>query len=82
MAWQFNCPEIGEGMMQAFRRKGSNTPSYQYRLLGLESEAEYELTDFDVLGTTKMTGRELMENGLLVHIPDQPGALVIKYKKI
>ena len=81
MAWQFNCPEIGEGMVQAFRRQDSDTPSYQYRLLGLEPDAEYELTNFDVPGTTKITGRELMENGLLVSIPDQPGAVVIKFSR-
>ncbi len=82
MAWQFNCPEIGEGMVQAFRRQGSDTQSYQYGLLGLEPDAEYELTNFDVPQTIKITGRELMENGLVVNIPDQPGAVVIKYKKI
>ena len=82
MAWQFNCPEIGEGMVQAFRRKGSDTQSYQYGLFGLEPDAEYELTNFDVPKTIKITGRELMENGLVVRIPGQPGAVVIKYKKI
>jgi hypothetical protein len=29
-----------------------------------------------------MTGSELIENGLVVNIPDRPGAVIITYKKV
>ena len=33
------------------------------------------------LGSTEMTGCELLENGLPIAITNQPGAVVIAYKK-
>jgi alpha-galactosidase len=80
-AWQFDRPDLGEGMVQAFRRKTCAIESAHYRLRGLESDAEYILTNLDVPGTTQMTGRALAEQGLTIAIKDQPGAVIITYKK-
>lgn len=45
--------------------------------------ARYALTDLDIHHQpTTHTGRELMEEGLAVNIPDQPGAVVLTYKKL
>jgi len=82
MAWQFNKPESGEGMVQAFRRTDSEVLARQLLLRGLEPDAQYELTNIDVPEKTKMTGQELMEKGLDVYIKDCPGAVVIAYKKV
>jgi alpha-galactosidase len=81
MAWQFACPEWGEGMVQAFRRGQSPEDSIRVKLQGLSADAVYELTNFDSSGTTESTGRELCKNGLLIAIKDRPGAAVISYKK-
>jgi alpha-galactosidase len=81
IAWQFNCPEKGEGMVQAFRRKDSIYKSSRCKLQGLEPDAVYTLRNLDSTGTTEMTGRELAESGLLITIKDQPGSAVITYKK-
>jgi alpha-galactosidase len=81
MAWQFDRPEIGEGFIQAFRREKNDAESAQIKLLGLEPNAVYSLTNFDVAGTTEMTGHELMDTGLPVAIKDKPGSAVIMYKK-
>jgi alpha-galactosidase len=80
IAWQFNRPELSEGLVQAFRRPGSDVSGCQFRLSGLEPDTQYELTNFDVPGKTMMTGRELMEKGLEVYIKDCPGAVVITYR--
>ena len=81
MAWQFDVPESGEGMVQAFRRPGNDSvASQRFKLRGLSPDTKYELTDFDDQVKTRISGRELMEKGLEVHINDQPGAKVIKYK--
>ncbi|MCL5098695.1 MAG: alpha-galactosidase [Candidatus Omnitrophica bacterium] len=80
IAWQFNSPEKGEGMVQAFRRPGA--PSFcQFQLRGLEPDTEYEWTNFDLPGTTKATGRELMEKGVEVYLNNRPNAVLIKYEK-
>jgi len=83
MAWQFDVPEKGEGMVQAFRRDESPFYGLRLKLQGLDAAAEYALTDLDVHHKPKeYTGRQLMEQGLSVDIPDQPGAVVITYKRL
>jgi len=46
-------------------------------LRGLDAAAQYEITNLDVQGTTKSSGKELMEKGLSVAIHQKPGAAVI-----
>jgi alpha-galactosidase len=81
IAWQFDRPENGEGVVQAFRRSQCQEASVRYRLRGLEPDAIYTLVDFDAPATTEMSGRELMESGLPVVIQDRPGASIITYQK-
>jgi len=82
IAWQFDEPEKGDGMVQAFRREKCPQASLRLKLHGLDSNATYTLTNFDISGTEKMTGQELMEKGLPVNIQEQPGSAIIMYKKI
>jgi alpha-galactosidase len=81
MAWQFDRPESGEGMVQAFRRAESPYESARFRLLGLDPDATYAVGDVDDAGAAEMTGRELLDAGLLVHVKSRPGAVVVTYKK-
>jgi alpha-galactosidase len=80
MAWQYDCPERGEGVVQAFRHAKSAEESLGARLQGLEPDAVYTLTNLDVPGTTEMTGHQLAE-GLPIVLKSKPGAAVILYKK-
>jgi alpha-galactosidase len=73
IAWQFNRPEQGDGVVQAFRRENCAEAVKTLRLSGLDPTAQYEVTNFDVEGTFKITGKELMEKGLTVEIKDKPG---------
>jgi len=83
MAWQFDAPETGEGMVQAFRRVDSSYLVSQYRLRSLIPGAKYETFYIDKPEVkTIMTGQELMEKGLKVAIDEQPGAVIILYKKV
>ena len=81
IAWQFDCPEKGEGVVQAFRREESCYESVRLRLHGLDPNALYTLTNFDALGTTEMTGSELLHAGLPIAIKEQPGAAIFTYRK-
>ncbi len=81
MAWQFDRPDLGEGMIQVFRRAESPYESARFRLGGLENDARYTLTNLDVEGTTEMTGRDLIEKGLLVSVTERPAAVIITYKR-
>jgi alpha-galactosidase len=81
IAWQFNRTELADGVVQAFRRAESVQESARLRLRGLEQDAVYTVTNLDVAGTTEMTGRELQDTGLPIVIKDQPGAVIITYRK-
>jgi alpha-galactosidase len=81
IAWQFDRPEIGEGFVQAFRRPESPFESARLHLRGLDPDAKYAVTDLDSNQPREMTGRELMDTGLLVTLPNKPAASVIIYHK-
>ncbi|MDE0298953.1 MAG: alpha-galactosidase [Candidatus Poribacteria bacterium] len=82
MAWQFDRPDLGEGIVQGFRRPECSTPEARFHLRGLEPDARYELKDFDVPVITAFTGCDLIKEGVTINIPDQPGAAVVRYTKI
>lgn len=80
-AWQFDRPDLAEGMVQAFRRKDSIYESIHAKLHGLDPNAIYTVSNLDLGDTIEMTGRMLLERGLPIAINDQPGAVIITYKK-
>jgi len=82
IGWQFNRPGQGDGVVQAFRRAENSDAARTLRLRGLDPAATYEITDFDAGGTTRLSGKELMEPGLKVAIPVKPGATVIVYGRV
>jgi alpha-galactosidase len=81
LAWQYDRPEAGAGVVQAFRRPESSETSVRFPLRGLVSGAEYELENFDG-GKETRTGRELMEQGLTVTLSEKPAAAVITYQRL
>lgn len=83
MAWQFDMSETGEGMVQAFRRLDSSYLECQYKVRGLVPGAKYETFYIDKPEVkTIITSQELMEKWLKVVIDEQPGAVIILYKKV
>jgi len=80
MAWQFDCPEKGAGMMQVFRRANSPFESARFQLKGLVPGARYTVKNLDVEGAVEMTGKELMEQGLPVILSNRPKAAIYKYE--
>jgi alpha-galactosidase len=82
IAWQFDRPEAGEGMVQVFRRAESIYTAAALRLKGLDSSAKYSVTDLDSGNTQELLGSALMEKGLPVTIETSPGAMVFTYKAV
>ncbi len=82
IAWQFHLPERNAGMLQAFRRNKSAVSAMTFPLNGLEPESHYQLHDLDKDAPTIISGRELLEKGLSIDIPNQPGAALIHYTKV
>jgi len=82
IGWQFDRPDLGQGMVQVFRRAESIYESARLPLRGLDPGASYTVTDLDSQSSERLSGRELMEKGLRVSIPGQPGAAVVTYRKV
>src|SRR5690606_9605214 len=77
LAWQFDRPEAGRGVIQAFRRDRAD-PVQRVKLRGLAAAARYRVTDVDDPDTVRtLTGEELMTVGLELTIQDQPGAAIL-----
>lgn len=81
IAWQFDLPEEGAGLVQAFRRQDSPYESARYKLKNLDEGAKYKVRNLDG-GEVVYTGKELAETGLDVKIDEKPGAVVFIYKKL
>jgi len=81
IAWQFNRPETGDGVIQAFRRAECREDEMIFRLKGLDPDASYEVTDFDGPGARRIVGSELLEKGLTVKVDDKPRAVVLVYER-
>ena len=69
IAWQFDRPDLGSGVVQAFRRPDSPYQVAQFRLKGLYPAARYVVTDLDKPNDpSTFTGRQLMDEGVKVQM--------------
>jgi alpha-galactosidase len=82
MAWQFDRPETGDGIIQAFRRPEAEADSARLKLGGLQPAAQYKFTSLDGDGSTVMDGRELMTNGFPLTIQQRPGVAIFVYHRV
>jgi len=82
IAWQFNRPERGDGMVQAFRRQKCVNGQLRLRLYGLDPNASYVVAAVGERDSRRLTGREMMQEGLDVVVPEQPGAAVMTYRRV
>ena len=81
MAWQFDRPEQGGGVVQAFRRAKSPHETARFKLCGLDAAANYEVENFDG-GKETRTGSELMGKGLAITATKAPAALIFVYRRL
>ncbi|HVN05069.1 MAG TPA: alpha-galactosidase [Bryobacteraceae bacterium] len=81
LAWQFDRPANGDGIVQAFRRPDSSFETARFRLRGLDPHARYTVTDIDAPGETVHMGSELLDDGMPVAIRNRPGAVILIYKR-
>ena len=74
IAWQFDRPELGGGMIAGLPARKEREAGRVFRLSGLIPSAKYQVTDLDGGPARKMTGNDLMRRGLSIEIKNQPGA--------
>jgi len=82
-AWQFDRPDTGTGLVQAFRRQDCAEETSRFRLRQLDPYARYTVTDLDQPDSPQeMAGDRLMQEGLVASIRDKPGAALFTYRRI
>lgn len=79
LGWQFHREDRGGGLIQAFRRPKAGAASIVLKLYGLKPQARYQVSNLDTQVDRLLSGRELMDQGLLVSLPAQPGAALLTY---
>ncbi|HWS01292.1 MAG TPA: alpha-galactosidase [Prolixibacteraceae bacterium] len=80
MGYQFNSPDKKAGIALLFRRDEAVENSFLVKLSGLESDSAYQFLLKDYGVTYQRSGRELMEDGIDIIIPNKPSSLLIQYK--
>jgi alpha-galactosidase len=81
VAYQMHRPDMGQGMLLAFRRAQSPFVTADFRIEGLEPEADYELQDADSGRLWRQSGRELQERGVRVTLETLPASCLVFYLK-
>ena len=80
--YQMNRPDLGEGFVMALRRPDSAFTAATVRLKGLNPAFRYTV---EVAGSGrrgKKTGKELMENGIAIELPQSPSGCLVFYKRV
>ena len=78
IAWQFHRPDLGEGVIQAFRRPEAATETLTVKLRGLDPQQRYEIANLDS-GKEVRTGEELMR-GFDITLREKPAATMLMLK--
>lgn len=80
-AMQFNRPGQNDGIIEVFRRENSPYETACFMLRGLDENADYLFSDADG-GECIVSGKELMENGFKINVPDKRKAKIYFYNTI
>jgi alpha-galactosidase len=81
IAWQYNSPETGGAVVQAYRRPDNAEDEKSLKLHGLDPQAQYEV---DALGhdqTWTASGADLMDKGLGAKLDKRAAGLYLLTKK-
>lgn len=81
-ASQYDRPDLGGGIVLAFRRRRSPGPSMTVVLMGLDPKADYEMRSRDGGDTFTATGKALLSDGFSIEIEDKPGSALFEYKRL
>jgi alpha-galactosidase len=83
IAWQFDRPDLGTGVIQAFRRPDSPFTAATFPLSGIDPEASYLVTNLDEPSAAiTIKGDQLIAPGLAITLSARPSAGIVTYAKV
>jgi alpha-galactosidase len=80
LAYQLDRPDLGMGVILAYRREKCPYPTANLKLKGLNPAAGYELKNLDTKTACKKKGQDLMEAGITLTISAPATCTLIVYK--
>ena len=75
VAWQFDRPEIGEGLVQAIRLAACAEESFTIRPQALDPTADYVLENPQTGDEAHLSGAGLLAEGLTISLPARAGGI-------
>lgn len=81
-AMQFDRPDLGEGMVLAFRSETCPVFGAEFPLRGLVSDAMYELQDADSGESLARVGGDLMVSGLRIVLEQKRSSKLVFYRRV
>lgn len=75
--WEFFDPAQNTGYAQLICNAGCTTLTGTFRLKGLDADKTYTVKDFDGLVDITATGKDLMENGITITVPEAPYSVIL-----
>ena len=80
LAMQYSDYSASSGMALVYKRADVTDTEYTVKLNGLSPDSIYSVYDYDLPeNTVKMSGRELMENGITLSFPEGEKAYIIMF---
>ena len=81
IAWQYDRPDLGGGLIQAFRRAKCPETTLAAKPRGLEENVRYEVTNLDSGTVQEIAGAELMERGLAITLAEPRSSAILVYQR-
>jgi alpha-galactosidase len=82
LAIQCNRPDLGEGIVLAFRRQDSPYMQARFRLRGLDPAKRYAVENVDTGEVQELAGEDLVTTGGLFTLPEPRSSALYMYRKI
>ena len=80
IAWQFDRPDMGKGLVFAFRRSNMAEKEIKLLLKGIKKEQKYKVHFVDKDIKKILTGKNLLEEGLVIEELEAPESILIGYE--
>jgi hypothetical protein len=81
MAFQFDRPAAGSGVVLVFRRPNAKAATMRFILHGLAAGGQFRIENFDLSGTELLSGQSLMQHGLEISLLEAPASAIVHYER-
>jgi alpha-galactosidase len=81
MAFQYDRPAAGTGVVLVFRRPHAKAASMRLFLQGLDAGEQYQVENFDLNSKDLRSGSTLMNKGLEFVLSDAPDSAIVHYSR-